>query len=175
VKFFAYLLTLGALAAPSIAQDDLDDLFGDDLDALLGGGDLESSSSDSILRDWKGFVEMKPRTYFEDRNQGKNDEQFLIEAEAELDFQFADRWSGYFRPRFFIDALDDELNRIEPYEAYVTYEGEGWDLRAGQFVENWGIVDTYNPIDVVNRRDFATDVVTAEIHQQISRSRATVV
>lgn len=157
----ALLAAAALLGAPAVAQDDLDDLFGDDLDALLGGGDVEEGGPDSVVREWRGFFEVKPRTFFEDRNGEKNDEQFLLEGEVELDLRFSDRWTGYFRPRLFVDALDDELHRFEPYEAYVTYEGESWDLRAGQFVENWGIVDTYNPIDVINRRDLAIDALTA--------------
>jgi len=157
---FTAVAALLALCVPqSTAQDDL---FGDDLDALLGGADTDGGDGDSVLRDWKGFVLIKPRTYFEDRNGEKNDEQLLLEGELELEFRFGDRWSGYFRPRFLVDALDDDLHRFEPYEAYVTYAGDGWDLRAGQFVENWGIVDTYNPIDVINRRDFATDPLDAD-------------
>ena len=87
------------------------------------------------------------------------DEQLLFEAEWEFDFRFSDSLTGYFRPRVFVDALDSDLKRFEPYELYATWEEEGWDLRAGQMVENWGIVDTYNPIDVVSRRDFATDIL----------------
>ena len=138
------------------------ELFDEGLDDLLGGESIdpgqtgEASGSDP-LKGWKGFFEVKPRVYFDDRGGQKNDEQLLIRGEFEFDFRFTDALAGYFRPRFFFDALDGDLERFEPYEVYLTFEGSDWDLRAGQFVENWGIVDTYNPIDVVSRRDLATD------------------
>ena len=47
--------------------------------------------------------------------------------------------------------------RTDPLEIYATYRQESWDLRVGQFVENWGIADTFNPVDVLNRRDLASD------------------
>lgn len=150
------------------ADDDLldDALLDGGLDDLLGGGELGSATSEGeaadILQGWKGFVELRPRVFLRDREQGRNDEQLLLEAELELDFRHSDHLSSYFRPRFFLDALDGELKRFEPYEAYATYAERGWDLRAGQFVENWGIVDTFNPIDVINRRDFATDALDAD-------------
>ncbi len=140
-----------------------EELFDDGLDELLEGGaateigESEARDSNSPLTGLKGFVSLEPRIYLSDRDDGKNDEQLLFEAELELDFRFHESVSGYFRPRVFVDTLDGDLKRFEPLEAYLTYERETWDLRAGQLVENWGIVDTYNPIDVVNRRDFATD------------------
>lgn len=178
------LLVLACGALPAFAQDgafdDLESLF-DDLvpteeieesggadDFLLDDllGEIGAAPSNDIpvatgglgaLRDWKGFVEVRPRVYFDDRSGPRQDEQLLIEAELELDFRFENRWTGYFRPRVFVDAFDGELERFEPYEAYATWSGDGMDVRVGQFVENWGIVDTFNPIDVVNRRDLATD------------------
>ncbi|MEM7305291.1 MAG: hypothetical protein AAF682_01410 [Planctomycetota bacterium] len=178
---WAALLAGAAAAAPAAAQDvedlldeltrdvelmeqqdaGLDDLLSDDgLDELLGGIDepAPDAAADSPLTDWKGFVELRPRAYLRDHDDtDKNDAELFLEAELELDFRFGERLTGYFRPRVFVDALNGDSNRFEPYEAYLTWQESSWDLRAGQFVENWGIVDTFNPIDVVNRRDFATD------------------
>ena len=171
----AALLTV--LVSTGTAQ--IDDIFEDELvesalleevqddeavadDELLFGESEATGGGTSWIRDWKGFVEIQPRVYFEDRAGPKNDGQLLVRGEVELDLQLADGLTGYFRPRFFVDALDEELHRYEPFEAYVTFEGDDWDLRAGQFVENWGIVDTFNPIDVINRRDLGSDILDAD-------------
>jgi len=141
-----------------------DELFDDGLDALLGGGGfdddpVEGGPDASALTGWKGFIELLPRIYFNDRGQDRNDEQLILEGEMEFDFRLGESTTAYFRPRIFMDVLDGDNDRFEPYELYVTETGDGWDLRAGQFVENWGIADTYNPIDVINRRDLATGVL----------------
>ncbi|MEM8712355.1 MAG: hypothetical protein AAGG01_15495, partial [Planctomycetota bacterium] len=162
---------------PEEESSDEEDLFDDGLDDLLGGGGgpAEDEALDAIatgsagsngvggtLDAWKGFFEIKPRVFTRDRGGAANDEQLLIQGEMEFEFSLSDRIDAYYRPRVFIDALDGDLRRFEPYEAFATYEGDSWDLRAGQFVENWGIVDTFNPIDVINRRDFGTDVLDAD-------------
>jgi hypothetical protein len=161
-------LALAAQASAQGTDDLLDDLFADDgLDSLLDGdipevGEGLTVEPASPLRAWKGFMEAKPRYYSRDRDQGRNDEQLVVKSEFEMDFQFGDGLSAFFRPRIYVDLLDGEADRFEPYEAYASIERKGWDLRVGQFVENWGIVDTFNPIDVINRRDRGTDFLETD-------------
>lgn len=137
--------------------DDLDDLGAlDDLDAL----DVSTGVSSGLrLSTFKGFVAQEVRTYFADRNQEKNNEQALSEVLTELSVEWGTRLGAFLAPRLVVDALDPELHRYEPLEAYVSLNGESWDLRAGQLVDNLGIVDAFNPLDVINRRDFATDML----------------
>ncbi|MFT7485675.1 MAG: hypothetical protein ACI9F9_001525, partial [Candidatus Paceibacteria bacterium] len=151
-------------------QDDL--FFEDDLDALLDGDGFGAeepgaAKESSALRSWKGYMEFKPRVYLRDRDKGRKDQQAILKGELEFDFEFDKGRSAYFRPRIYIDLLNGDDNRFDPYEAYVTLEREGWDLRAGQFVENWGIVDTYNPLDVINRRDLGTDFLEVDRQGEI--------
>ncbi len=143
-----------------LLQSDLqeDESLDDGLDDLLEGGSRgDELGGDSLLKDWKGFAEVEFRFYLADRNQGRNDEDLRVTSEFEFDFGFGGGVTGFLRTRVFADFLDEDVREIEPFEAYLTFAGEGFDLRVGQFVENWGIVDTYNPIDVINRRDLRTD------------------
>lgn len=148
------------IAAGLTAQDPLDDLPGLD-DSMLGGaGNGETGIRVTGLR---GFLESRGRYFIKDQRKGDNrkDGQWLQELELEIDFTLTDSLSGYFRPRFLIDAIDDDLVRTEPLEAYVTWASPSgdFDIRAGQLIENWGIADTFNPVDVLNRRDLAEDVL----------------
>ncbi len=157
------LVCLLAASAAGQDEDDLDLFLDDELDALiLGQAPVAAGEEASSLSDWKGFFELRPRVFLRDRGGDKKDEQLRFAAELELSFRFSEDSGGYFRPRVYADALDGDLSRFEPFEAWVEQRGDGWDLRAGQMVENWGIVDTFNPIDVINRRDFATDFLDAE-------------
>lgn len=142
------------------AADELDALFDDGLDALLAGTAPEDGPGEtSWFDEWRGFFELRPRWYANDRNRGRNDEQLVVEGEVELQKRLTDATSLYLRPRLFLDLADSDLYRVDPLEAHVTWEEGAWDVRAGLFVENWGVVDTYNPVDVLNRRDFATDAL----------------
>ena len=149
-------LTALLLSAWLTAQDPLDDLPGFD-DGLLGG------TSDTGLRvtGLRGFIESRGRYFIKDHVSGdqRKDGQWIQELELEIDFTLTENISGYFRPRFLIDAIDNDLVRTEPLEAYVTWSSpdNNFDIRAGQLIENWGIADTFNPVDVFNRRDLAED------------------
>lgn len=156
------------------SEDDFDDMFDDDLDALLGGELAgEESALDSVLTGFKGFVAFEPRVYLRDRGGARNDEQFLFLSEFELDFRFSEALTGYARPRVLLDLFDGDYQRFEPYEGYISWEGDRFDLRAGALVENWGVVDTFNPVDVLNRRDFGSDLLDADRLGEIGvRARA---
>ncbi len=131
----------------------------DSFDGLLDDFSAVQTTGVRLVR---GFVEARPRVYFIDRDQGRKDQELWLRAELEVEARFTDQFSAYMRPRFLLDALNIELYRIEPLEAYFTFEQESWDLRVGQFIENWGVVDTFSPIDVLNRRDLGTDILEPE-------------
>lgn len=147
------LLTTGLCA-----QDPLDDLPGLD-DPIMGGA--EGGQTGLRITGVTGFLESRGRYFIKDQTSGDNrkDGQWIQELELEIDFVLSDSLTGYFRPRFLIDAIDDDLVRTEPLEAYVTWTSASgtFDVRAGQLIENWGIADTFNPVDVLNRRDFGED------------------
>ena len=133
--------------------DGLDDL--DDLHALDGGGGGSGAGDRRIrLHQYRYFIAAEVRSYLVDRQLPSNDEQLLIDTELELDFRFAKRMKLFFRPRFLIDGLDTELMRLEPLEGYLAYEGSRTGVKVGQFIENWGVAEVNNPLDVLNRRDF---------------------
>ena len=159
------VLAAAVLTSPlhAVQDDELDFDFDDELDALLSGELIdEGGPATGLVRGIQGFGEVAARGYFRDRDEGQKDEQLVLSGELELDLRFADTVTGYFRPRFLVDALDGDYQRFEPFEGYVTWEAESWDLRAGSFVENWGVVDTFNPVDVLNRRDFGSDLLDAD-------------
>lgn len=155
MKLRAALTTLLLLSPHVLAQDPLDDLPGLD-DPVIGGG-----GSGLRITGLKGFLETRARYFPKDQRAGDNrsDGQWIQELELEIDFALSDHVTGYFRPRFLIDVIDDDLVRTEPLEAYVTWASDNFDIRAGQLIENWGITDTFNPIDVINRRDLSEDVL----------------
>ena len=116
-----------------------------------------SQSDYPVLTGWSGFVQLEPRVYLRDRGGAKEDQRFVIESELLFELDFSERIAGVFRPRAYFDVLDGDLSRFEPYEAYVTLDGEAWDVRLGQIIERWGFADLRSPLDLLNRFDFATD------------------
>lgn len=166
VRGIVVAATLAAvLGVPGHAQGDDDFEFDldDELDALIGGELVEEAGpAPGLIRSVQGFGELAARSYFRDRSGPRNDAQILLRGELELDLDLGEDVDAYLRPRFLVDLLDGDYQRFEPFEAYATWSGEDWDLRAGSMVENWGIVDTYNPVDVFNRRDFGSDLLDTD-------------
>ncbi|MCZ6445612.1 MAG: hypothetical protein O6758_05450 [Planctomycetota bacterium] len=112
------------------------------------------------MTEWKGFVELLPRRYLRDRgSEGRTDNQLIVLGEAELDFRLGGEVTGYFRPRLYADLGTEGFERLYVPELFLTYSPGRWDLRGGVLVENWGIADTFNPIDFLNPRDFATKIL----------------
>jgi hypothetical protein len=105
----------------------------------------------------RGAFASQARVYLADRAAPGRDESWQQETRLELDVRWSDAISAGLRPWFLLDALDPELLRYEPFEAYLDLASPRWDLRLGQFIESWGIADTFNPLDVLNRTDPAVD------------------
>ncbi|MFT5284229.1 MAG: hypothetical protein ACI8TQ_000385 [Planctomycetota bacterium] len=153
------------LQADVFSNDDVfdDELFDDGLDDLLGGiwNDEGEASDNGPLRGVKGHLELTSRLYTAGDSPAF-DSEYRIEGELELEFDLTNRTSAYLRQRIGVNVRDSKSNRFEPFEGYVTYEQDTWDLRVGQFVENWGIADTFNPIDILNRRDLSSDLLDSD-------------
>ncbi len=107
----------------------------------------------------RGFVALEARNFTAHRDRGLANEGALLEAEVELSLRLNRRVRAYARPRILIDLARTDLWRIEPYEAYITIGLSQGDVRLGQMVESWAIADTYNPIDLLNRRDLGIDLL----------------
>jgi hypothetical protein len=113
------------------ALDALDAL--DELDELIGE---TRTSQTSMLRGFKGFVSHEIRAFVQDRDKPPNDLTSISELQFEVDLRLSKYATLFFRPWFLVDALDTELIRYEPLEAYVDFSGSRWDLRIGQFIES---------------------------------------
>ncbi len=142
------LPSLEGLPGLSVGPDDSAD---DDTDG--GGPSPRPTRSISV----RGFVGSEFRIYPAGRDGVLHDEQLWIDGEVEVVAKLSRVASLLVRPRFLLDALDTDFLRAEPLEAYLDLRGRTVEVRLGQMVDNWGIVDTLNPLDVVNRKDFGRD------------------
>ncbi|MFT5466230.1 MAG: hypothetical protein ACI8UO_001328 [Verrucomicrobiales bacterium] len=89
---------------------------------------------------------------------------------GDLKIEFADFLGDSFHynltPRFRLDSSDDTVNEFafrensarRPLatfqEAYVSWASERYEVSLGKKIFNWGVADTYNPLDDLNPRDF---------------------
>ncbi len=161
--------TIALAEVSEVALDDeLDSLDGlDELDALDALDEDSAGGQASWFRSFGGFLSSESRIYAKARRNGQNGENIYLELEAEIDLQPLPGLQLYVQPWFLLDALDTDLLRYEPLQAYLEYSGDSWDVRAGQFIESWGIADTFNPVDVLNRRDLATLILDPKVRGEL--------
>jgi hypothetical protein len=107
---------------------------------------------------FKGRLEIGSRHFLYERGRGLVDDNGLLEAELDVTYDLNEFMRFRLRPRLLIDPVESSRNRYEPLDAYGEFRTSQWALLAGQLLESWAIVDTFNPADVLNRRDFGRDV-----------------
>jgi hypothetical protein len=147
-------------AAPDPALADLEAL--DELGSDIAIDSVSEASGEGASFQFQGFASTEVRNYLRERRAGIANVQWLMESQLELSWSSGSGVNGFIKPWLLIDWADTELHRYEPLEAYLEFVSSEWDMRVGQFTENWGIVDTFNPINVLNRRDLATDFLDPE-------------
>lgn len=109
----------------------------------------------------RGHVEAGGRFFLNARDRGLVDDNVLLEGRVDFRLQLDDT-ELRLHPRLAIDPTLSSRNRYEPLDAYLEHSTPSWALLVGQAVENWAIVDTFNPADVLSRRDLERDFYDPE-------------
>jgi hypothetical protein len=102
---------------------------------------------------YRGRIDVGSRHYLFDRDEGLKDDNLNLEGEVEVTWDPGGPYRVRVRPFLAVDPLESSRNRYELYDAYAEVRFPAWSVRAGQMIESWAITDTFNPIDILNRRD----------------------
>jgi hypothetical protein len=94
-----------------------------------------------------------PQAYGENTNSSLNRLQLIptLTGKPSVLLRF------YFKPELFWDPQNnspEERLFLNLGEAYVRLQGETTSLQLGSNIVNWGVTDGYNPLDVVNSRQY---------------------
>lgn len=94
-----------------------------------------------------------PQTYGEDTNNTLN-RLSLIPA---LSGKYGNAYRFFFKPTFQWDPQNksnEEKAFADVGEAYFKLRGETTSVQVGSNILNWGVTDGYNPMDIVNMRQY---------------------
>jgi len=94
-----------------------------------------------------------PQSYGDDTNNTLNRLQ-LIPA---LSGKYGDSVRLFFKPELFLDPQNkstEEQVFLNVGEAYYKYKTPTSSVQLGSNILNWGVTDAYNPLDVVNPRQY---------------------
>ncbi len=95
--------------------------------------------------------------YFPEEN-GANTNTSLTKLELDPSFLFkTDAWRLFIKPTFIANPdnkSSEEQFYSDPTEAYVKYRGDSLEIRLGYMISTWGVTDGYNPLDIVNSKQY---------------------
>lgn len=94
-----------------------------------------------------------PEAYGEDTNQ----ELYKLELDPIYNWKYLDTWRFYLKPTFItnpINKSEEERIFFDITEGFVRYQGESLSLQIGNNIFYWGVTDGYNPLDVINSKQY---------------------
>lgn len=104
--------------------------------------------------EWTAGASFENLNYLIHRSaHGINDSETL---EGDFKFTYDDEknFRAILHPTFRLDFLDFSRNRYLPNESYLVFYTPRLEVKAGLDVIRWGVSNSFNPTDLINRRDF---------------------
>lgn len=118
-----------------------------------------SVSEARLYKEWSLHLESKIESTLYPEEFGSNTNKNLnrLELVPIFDLKFNDQWKLFLKPLFVANPdnnSSEERTFFDPAETYIRYKGEFATVQAGNSVYAWGVTDGYNPLDVVNAKQY---------------------
>ncbi len=109
------------------------------------------------VADVRGYLAFEARSYFDDADQGQDDEQYSFVFEPEYFYQGD---SSLFTAQVFVreDSMDDERSHTDIRELSWLYYSDDWELRVGISKVFWGVAESQHLVDIINQTDAVENV-----------------
>jgi hypothetical protein len=110
---------------------------------------------------YRGEVALESRAFEGDNDARTEDANIAAAGRVDLRAKF-----GGLRQRLRLfgraDVYDSQRNRLNIEEAYIGWRAGGWRLRLGAQMLNWTAAEAFHPADIINSRNFDSNVENAE-------------
>lgn len=107
----------------------------------------------SLHLDSKLEAQYFPEEYGEDTNTTLT----RLELIPVYRWKYLESWRLHLKPVFVADPAnksEEERTFFDPAEAYLRYQSDSYSLQAGYNIFTWGVTDGYNPLDIINTRQY---------------------
>lgn len=94
-----------------------------------------------------------PESYGEDTNK----DIYKLELDPVYIWKYLDSWRFVLKPTFVANPNNtsvDERYFFDITEGFLRYQGETLSIQAGYNIFTWGVTDGYNPLDIINSRQY---------------------
>lgn len=132
------------------------------LAALLGFVCLTASESDAVAKTRsKGQVAAETRAFWPDSDDATEDFGLALSARADFDWK-TKHWRFYARAFGRVGALDLDRSLFFAEEGFFAFRSKWVRIRVGSQLLNWTATEAFHPADVMNSRNFDSNVENAE-------------
>lgn len=109
--------------------------------------------------DWSLHLDAKTEaTYFpEIYGEDTNNELYKLELDPSYNWKYLESVRFNLKPTFIADPSnksEEERYFFDLTEGYIRYQSDSFSLQLGNNVFSWGVTDGYNPLDVINSKQY---------------------
>lgn len=100
---------------------------------------------------------LEATAYPEEYGEDTNSELYDLELIPIYRWKYLESWRFFVKPVFVAtpnNNSEEERYFFDPSEAHIRYQTESTSLQAGYNLITWGVTDGYNPVDIVNSRQY---------------------
>ncbi|MGZ3775402.1 MAG: hypothetical protein ACXVCN_16880, partial [Bdellovibrio sp.] len=94
-----------------------------------------------------------PSSYGEDTNN----DLYKLELDPNYNWKYLDTWRVSLKPTYIANPNNnstEERSFFDLTEGFIRYQGETASIQAGNNLFSWGVTDGYNPLDIINPRQY---------------------
>ncbi len=115
----------------------------------------------SLQASYKGEIIFESRVFTSDHNNSTKDQGLAMSPHFEF-YHENDKLSS--KLAFFArhDFLDEQRKIFIPEDIYGSYQIKNWKIFAGLKILNWSATEAFHPADVINSRNFDSNLENAE-------------
>lgn len=109
--------------------------------------------------EWSLHIDTKAEAVYFAQEYGEdtNNDQYKLELDPIYDWRYKESFRFFLKPVFVADPgnkSEEERYFFDATEAFVRYQGDTFSLQAGNSLFSWGVTDGYNPLDVINSKQY---------------------
>lgn len=96
-------------------------------------------------------------SYLEEYGEHTNKDLYKINLNPHFRWKYLDTWRVIIKPSLVLNPnnnSNEEQTFFDINEAFLRFQKETWSLQLGNTIYSWGVTDGYNPLDVVNQKQY---------------------
>lgn len=96
-------------------------------------------------------------SYLENDGEQTNKELYDFTLTPQFRWKYLDSWRFIASPSLILSPNNKSLEEqtfFDLNDFFIRFKTETWSIQLGQAIYSWGVTDGYNPIDVVNQKQY---------------------